>query len=231
MVDTIKFGVLLSGGKDSVYATWRGMEKGLDIVCFITVRSVNKESYMFHTPNISLTRLQSEASGIPLVEEVTEGYKESELEDLTKIIRRTAKEYSLDGIITGAIQSVYQASRIERICHNLGLLCLSPLWLCDPEKYLNSLVDEGFKVLLTGVYAEPLDESWLGKEIDRDLIIRLKKISERNHVSLVGEGGEYESFVCDAPFFHKRIKIGDSVTHFSHGSGIFTINRAELTAK
>ena len=46
---------------------------------------------MFHIPNISLTRLQSEASGIPLVEEVTEGYKESELEDLTKIIRRNSK--------------------------------------------------------------------------------------------------------------------------------------------
>jgi diphthine-ammonia ligase len=224
----MRFGVMLSGGKDSVYAAWRGIQTGLDIVCFITLRSSNEESYMFHTPNIALTRFQAEASGIPLVEQETEGLKEDELIDLKSAIRRAAIEYSLDGIITGAIQSVYQASRIERICYDLGLWCLSPLWLCDQEKYINSLIKEKFKALIIGVFADPLDESWLGKEIDDGLLSRMKKLSEKYHISLAGEGGEYESFVCNAPFFNKKIVIVDAKTEYNHGSGKFTIIRAIL---
>jgi ABC transporter with metal-binding/Fe-S-binding domain ATP-binding protein len=219
---------MFSGGKDSVYAAWRGMQTGLDIACFITLKSSNEESYMFHTPNIDMTRLQSEASGIPLVEQETEGVKEYELEDLTLAIRKAVLEYSIDGIITGAIQSVYQASRIERICHSLGLWCLSPLWLCNQEQYVTSIINEGFKVIIAGVFAEPLDESWLGKEIDLNLLSLLKTISGKYHLSLAGEGGEYESFVCNAPFFHKKIVVEDAVKDFCYGSGRYTITRASL---
>jgi len=219
---------MFSGGKDSVYATWRGMQTGLDIACFITLNSSNEESYMFHTPNIELTRLQSDASGIPLVEQKTDGIKEEELKDLTLAIRRAIREYSIDGIITGAIQSVYQASRIEWICHNLGLWCLSPLWLCNQELYITSMINEGFRVIIAGVFADPFDASWLGKRMDLPFISRLKVISKKYSLSLAGEGGEYESFVCYAPFFHKKIVVDDAVINFSHGSGRYIIKSARL---
>jgi diphthine-ammonia ligase len=219
---------MFSGGKDSVYAAWRGIQTGLDIACLITLNSSNEESFMFHTPNIELTRLQSEASGIPLVEQKTEGVKEDELKDLILAIRRAIMEYSIEGIITGAIQSIYQASRIERICHSLGLWCLSPLWLCNQEQYITSMINEGFRVIIAGVFADPLDDSWLGKQIDLSLIARLKDISKKSFISLAGEGGEYESYVCYAPFFQKKIVIDDAVINFSHGSGRYIIKSARL---
>lgn len=204
------------------------MQSGHEISCFITVRSWNDESYMFHTPNISLTRLQAEASGIPLVEEETEGEEETELVDLCQVIKRAAQEFQLDGIVTGAIQSVYQTSRIERICHDLDLWCISPLWLCNQEEYLESLIREGFEVLIVGVSADPLDESWLGQRIDLSLLERLKSVSKSHRVSLAGEGGEYESFVCNAPFFHRKIVVDAADTHFNQGRGWYAITRAHI---
>lgn len=227
----MRFGALLSGGKDSLYASWKVMKTGNNVACFITINSKNAESYMFHTPNISLTRLQAEASGIPLLVQETQGEEEKELDDLSTAINRAAREFHLDGIITGAIQSVYQATRIERICHREGLWCISPLWLCDQESYLRCLVTEGFEVIIAGVFAEPLDISWLGIPINELFIDRLKKKSGKYQVSLAGEGGEYESFVCNAPFFKQRIVIEEAEAIFDHGAGYYRINEAGLAQK
>lgn len=224
----MKIGALLSGGKDSLYAAWRMIQTGHEIACFITIQSRNPESYMFHTPNIDLTRLQAEAAGIPLVVQETEGFEEKELDDLKTAIQRGVHEYGLEGIVTGAIQSVYQLSRIERICHQEDLWCFSPLWLCDQEQYLDSLVSEGFEMIIAGVFAEPFDETWLGMSIDRSFFDRMKKINKKYYVSLAGEGGEYESFVCNAPFFSKKIVIIDAKTWFKHWTGGYVITRAEL---
>ncbi|OQA60481.1 MAG: ATP-binding region [Euryarchaeota archaeon ADurb.Bin294] len=224
----MRIGALISGGKDSLYAAWRMIQTGHEISCFITIQSRNPESYMFHTPNIGLTRLQAEAAGIPLVVQETDGLEEKELYDLTVAIQRGAREYGLEGIVTGAIQSVYQASRIERICHLENLWCFSPLWLCDQEQYLSSLITDGFEVIIAGVFAEPLDETWLGIPLDLSFLERMKEISKKYHVSLAGEGGEYESFVCNAPFFKKRITIMDAETWFLHGAGGYVITQTEL---
>ena len=56
-------GVLFSGGKDSVYACRRALEKN-EVACLITLVSENPDSYMFHTPNIRYSQMQAEALGI-----------------------------------------------------------------------------------------------------------------------------------------------------------------------
>ena len=70
--ESMKLGVLFSGGKDSTLALHKAAEKE-EVTCLITLRSRNPESYMFHTPNIDLTALQAEALGLPLVTKGTEG--------------------------------------------------------------------------------------------------------------------------------------------------------------
>ncbi|MBU0761748.1 MAG: TIGR00289 family protein, partial [Candidatus Altiarchaeota archaeon] len=101
----MKLGVLFSGGKDSAYALYKAMQSD-EVVCLITIASKNDESYMFHTPNISMTRLQAEAIGLPNLVFETEGVKEEELADLEKAIEQAVKEYGVEGIVTGAIESV-----------------------------------------------------------------------------------------------------------------------------
>jgi len=111
----VNLGVLFSGGKDSVFACFRAMEKNR-VVCLITLVSDNIDSYMFHTPNIHWTILQAQAMGIPLLSWPTKGQKEEELQDLKAAIADAKMRYGIEGVVTGAIESVYQAARVQRIC-------------------------------------------------------------------------------------------------------------------
>ena len=223
----MRLGALFSGGKDSCYACYKAMEKE-NVVCLISVISRNEESYMFHTPNISLTKIQAQAMGIPLIVQETEGKKESELKDLKKAIETGQKRYKIEGVVTGAIKSVYQSSRIGKICGELDLQCFNPLWQMDQLTILNELISAGFKTIITGVFACPFDEKWLGREIDKKAIKELEKLQRRYKINPSGEGGEIETFVYDAPMFKKRINIIKASKTYSNYAGTYKIKEAKL---
>src|SRR3989344_5058776 len=60
-INAMKVAVLFSGGKDSTYALYRAIQQGRDVVVLICMKSKNMSSYMFHTPNIDLVKLQARA--------------------------------------------------------------------------------------------------------------------------------------------------------------------------
>ena len=226
----MRLGVLFSGGKDSTLSLHLAAQKE-QAVCLITVVSKNKESYMFHTPNIDVTTLQAEALGVPLVSVVTEGKKEEELFDLQKVIALAVSEYKIEGVVTGAVESVYQAQRVQCICNLLNVWCFNPLWKHDQKALLDELVEKRFKVIISGVFAYPLDEKWLGKEIDAQMIAKLVELRRQVDLSISGEGGEIETTVLDAPLFRKQIEILDYEVDFRGNSGVFRIKQARLIAK
>ncbi|MEM5844370.1 MAG: TIGR00289 family protein [Candidatus Aenigmatarchaeota archaeon] len=226
----MRVGILFTGGKDSCLALKRVLGKH-DVVCLITLISKNKESYMFHVPNIKLTKLQAKAIGLPLIQKTTKGEKEKELEDLKKILVKAKEKFKIEGVATGAIASNYQKSRIEKVCKELDLECINPLWGEDQVKLLEEIVESNFKVIITGVFAFPFDESFLGKEIDAQVIKKLKEIMEKYKINPAGEGGEIETTVLDAPFFKKRVEVKKFVINYKNYSGTFEIKKAELVPK
>lgn len=226
----MNLGVLFSGGKDSALALQKVMQHH-KIACLITLISENNESYMFHTPNIHMAEMQAKAIGLPLIKKTTKGQKEIELKDLKKAIIQAKKKFKIQGIVTGAIKSVYQSSRIQKICNELNLDCINPLWLNDEISLLNELVKNKFKVIISGVFAHGFDRSFLGKQIDKEMIEKLKLLKEKYQINPSGEGGEIETTVLDAPFFKKRIEILDSEIIYENNSGIFRIKKARLTEK
>jgi len=188
-------------------------------------------SYMFHFPNLKWTALQAESIGVPLLTEETEGIKEEELADLERALANAKSKFSLEGIYTGALASVYQKTRVERVCGRLSLECISPLWGADPDAHLRRLVSEGFAVIVVSVSALGLDQTWLGRALDESSIDELIALARkfRFHVGL--EGGEGETFVLDAPFFSKRIEILASEKHWRGDSGYLEITDAALVPK
>lgn len=226
----MKLGVLFSGGKDSCYALYKAMEKE-EVVCLITILSKNKESYMYHTPNIDITKLQAEAIGLPLIQKTTEGRKEEELKELKEAMAEAKQRFKIEGVVTGAIESVYQAERVQKICDELGLWCFNPLWKKDQQMLLRELLEKKFTVMISGVFAFPLDKSWLGRIIDDKVISELLAVQQEHKISPSGEGGELETTVLDAPFFKKKIEVMDGEAIFEKNSGVFVIRKARLASK
>lgn len=225
----LKLGTLYSSGKDSTYALYLMQQQHYNLKCLITIKSKNKDSYMFHTPNIDLTELQSQALNLPLIQITTKGEKETELKDLKKVIKQAKTKYKLDGIITGALYSNYQKERIENICNELNLKCYSPLWHIDQEQELKEIVQAGFKVILSSIAADGLNTEFLGKVIDNEFIDKLTQIKG---INIAGEGGEFESLVLDAPNFTKKLDIIDAkIVMENECTGIYQIEKVNLIKK
>ena len=202
-----KCAILFSGGKDSCMAAYLAKKKGYELVCLISIFSKNKESYMFHTPSIKRTKQQAKVMQSPLIIQKTKGKKEEELKDLEKAIKKAKEKYKIDTIVTGALASNYQKSRIENICKKLDLECINPLWNKDEIKYLNELVDQKFKVIITGIFAYPLNKDWLGRIINKKFIEEVQILKDKYKIHPAGEGGEFETFVLDCPLFRKQLRV------------------------
>ncbi|MFT4313013.1 MAG: diphthine--ammonia ligase, partial [Candidatus Woesearchaeota archaeon] len=154
--------ILLSGGKDSVYAMYTMQRQNYPFSCAITLTSKNDDSFMFHTPNTHITSYQAKSLGVPLIHALTDGKKEKELDDLKAALIKAQKEYHIEGIVTGALYSTYQRERVEKIAETLGLKVFAPLWHVNQVSLLKQLLKEGFCIILTKIAAEGLDSSWLG---------------------------------------------------------------------
>lgn len=218
--------VLYSGGKDSTLALHIAVETGMKVDLLITMLSKNKHSYMFHYPNVTHTKMQSEALGIKQVFAETLGEKEKELDDLEKVL----VENKVKTLVTGATFSKYQGDRVNAIALKLGIEHMAPLWHIDPLMELDEL-DKKFNAIITSVSAEGLDKSFLGKRIDAEMIERLKAVNMRYGINLLFEGGEAESFVLDAPLFRKKIAIEKARIEWDGVSGAYFIEEARLEKK
>ena len=226
----MKLAILFSGGKDSTLSLHRAVEKET-VSCLITIISKNKASFMFHTPNIDITKLQAEALELPLIQRLTEGKPEEELKDLKEAIGEAADDFGIEGVVTGAIESVYQAERIQRICHERDLWCFNPLWKRDQQDLLEEILERDFEVIISGVFAYPLDESWLGKTLDKSLVERLLRLGREYKISPSGEGGEIETTVLDAPLFRRKIRIQEASVQMEKTSGTYVIRKAGFVQK
>lgn len=219
--------VLFSGGKDSTMAVYAALEAKEDVKYLLSIKSKNDESYMFHVPNIHITDLLSQALEIPIMSVETEGIKEEELEDL-KAAFIDLKNLGIEAVYTGALYSVYQKSRIEKLGEEVGLKIISPYWHVDELQYMRKIVSLGFEIIICGVAAWGLDESWLGRVIDDEVIDELVELNEKYGVDIAFEGGEAETLAIDGPIFKKKIKILKYKKEWHLDSGVFIIEDAVI---
>lgn len=222
----MKLAALISGGKDSMFSIQRALEAGHEVTHLVTIIPDNMDSYMFHSANIHLTGVVSRACGIPLVKETSSGEKEKELSDL----KRALSHVEVDGVIAGAIESGYQASRVRNICDELGLKLYAPLWHNEPESLVREMA-VCMDIRMVKVAALGLDESWIGRRFDDRLIDDLLALHKKYRIHIAGEGGEYETLVLDAPFFKKRIELVEVERVWLGDHGMLRVVKAKLGEK
>ncbi|NLD57391.1 MAG: diphthine--ammonia ligase [Methanomicrobiales archaeon] len=191
---------LTSGGKDSILSCQKAIDSGKDVKYLVTARPKNPDSYMFHSANLDAVPVMARVSGIEYVEIATHGRKEEELADLEEGLA----SLDIEGVIAGAVASVYQKDRVMAITDRLGLSLFTPLWHMDAEQLLREVAERlDARIVVTA--AEGLDENFLGARFDAALITRLKQVASSHRINISGEGGEYESLTLDAPFFSRPV--------------------------
>lgn len=209
---------LFSGGKDSSWALYRALETDLSVERLLTVHP-EEDSYLYHVPATDLAGLAAESIGIELVEITPDPVAtdltgssargDAELEPLERALERLDRtlDAGLAGVTAGAIESEFQTSRIEAMCDRLGIESYLPLWHRDPGELAAEMVAAGFETTVIAVAARGLDESWLGRTLDMDAFAELENLHDEYGVHPLGEGGEFETLVTDAPHMARPIKL------------------------
>jgi predicted ATP pyrophosphatase (TIGR00289 family) len=146
-------------------------------------------------------------------------------------LRQVLRGLDVEGVVSGAIASNYQKNNIDKICEELGLVSLAPLWGREPVELIREMLRAGFEIIITSAAAQGLDENWLGRKLDEKALQDLIKLRERYGVNPSGEGGEYESLVLDAPFFKSRIEVAEAEKTWRGTSGHYLVKRARLVEK
>jgi uncharacterized protein (TIGR00290 family) len=137
----------------------------------------------------------------------------------------------VDGVVSGAVASSYQRERVDRVCGELRLEHVSPLWGRERVGLLDEMIRSGMVIVFSAVAAQGLDRGWLGARLDRQAVNRLVELRERYGVDPCGEGGEYESLVLDAPWFRYRLEVKRAEPHWDGVSGRYRVAEADLKPK
>ena len=192
-----------SGGKDSCLALYKALQKGLEVSCLLNFVSKDGRC-MAHGISSKLIAAQSEAIGIPLFQkEVTwetyeEGFKEA---------ARELKRTGIDGIVFGDIDIVEHIDWVIRVCNEVGVLYMEPLWRLDRVRILKEFVGLGFEAIVVSARADIFGSEWLGKKINEAFINDLLRLREKRDFDVCGELGEYHTLVTDGPIFKKHVGI------------------------
>lgn len=186
-----------SGGKESALATYKAILQGYQVSYLVNFLSEDGKRSRSHGIKAEVLDLQSEAIGIPIVQVKTswENYEENFKKVVTEL-----KEKGIEGGVFGDMDLEEHREWIERVCAELGIKPLLPLWGIGPEELLADFWGLGLKAVTV---ATRLDESLLGRNLDKAFLAEIRKFGSH----LCGESGEYHTFVTNGPIFKKLLKV------------------------
>ena len=207
-----------SGGKDSSLACLRAMKAGCTVSFLLNMLDESGERERAHGTRPFLLRLQAKAMGISIIQ-ANASWELYETE--FKAAVRSLKREGVQKGVFGDIHLREHRAWVERVCEELSIEPLLPLWGCDPDALLHEFITAGFEAIIV---ATRVKEDWLGRKIDESFIGELQTC----HFHASGESGEYHSFVINGPLFRRRIWVSET-ERVRHGDyWVLDIKRGEL---
>jgi len=152
-----------------------------------------------------LIQLQRQAIGIPLLQKETtwDGYEQEFKGAVRSLIPGGVK-----GMVFGDICLEEHKDWAERVCRDLGIEAIEPLWGKSTKQILSSFIDKGFEAVIVSAKCELINEDWIGRRVDKAFVKYLK----RKNIEICGENGEYHTLVTNGPIFTRRIRLMESRT-------------------
>ncbi len=186
-----------SGGKECVLATYKAISQGHEVLYLLNFISEDGERSRSHGIKAGVLALQAEAIGIPLIQVKTswENYEEN----FKKVVKEL-KDKGIEGGVFGDMDLEEHREWVARVCGEVGIKAFLPLWGINAEELIAEFLKLKFKAI---VIATRLEESLLGKVLDKALVRRITKLGSHP----CGESGEYHTFVTAGPIFRRALKV------------------------
>jgi len=211
-----------TGGKDGCLSCYKTMNDGYRIVHLL--HFTNQKKTGSHELNPALIQAQAEALCFPLLQRNFQSYEE-EFKKAALELRSQGEGF--DAAVFGHIET--HKPLVDRICNDLDIDLLLPLWKQNSEKIVNEIINAGFEVILVSVRDGFLGKEWLGRRIDDKFIADLRKANST--VDSCGENGEFHTLVLDGPIFKKKIIITRSDPIHKEGYWFLNITDFALADK
>jgi len=213
-----------SGGKDSCLACYTAILQGYNMAHLVNFISEEYQRVRFHGTEAGLIQLQSQAIAIPLVQNPTsdDGYEQA----FKKAVRSLLGD-GVEAMVFGDVFLQEHKDWTERVCCELGIHSIEPLWGRDSEDVLTEFINVGFEATIVSAKSSLIDEEWVGQTVDRGFLSYLQE----NDIEPCGENGEYHTFVTDGPLFEQRIEISESRKVLREGYWLLDTRQYQLVEK
>jgi diphthine-ammonia ligase len=219
-----------SGGKDSGFACYLAQMQGYDVTHLVNFISQEFRRVSFHGTRAHLVSRQAQAVGLSL----TQYAVPPDMALYERTFKRAAmalKRRGAEAMVFGDIYLDEHRDWVERVCGELGLVPVLPLWGRDPEGLLKDFIDAGFEAVVVSAKAEIFSVEWLGRRIDRSFLVDLKELVKGKDVDVCGEKGEYHTVVVDGPLFRERLEISRGAKVLRDGYWFLDVPRCRARSK
>jgi uncharacterized protein (TIGR00290 family) len=193
-----------SGGKDSALALFELRNSAdYEVVSLLTTLTRDFERISMHGVRRELLLRQAAAVGLPVDEVwITQGASNAEYESE---MGRKLESYRARGIGTVAFGDIFLEDLREyreRNLAKLGMRAIFPIWKRDTRELIDTFLAHGFRSITCCIDTRKLDDSFVGREIDRRFLDELP-----DGVDPCGENGEFHSYACAGPLFDSDISV------------------------
>lgn len=204
-----------SGGKDCCLAYYKAISEGVNICYLLNFIAEDAEHSVSHGLGSELIALQAEAMGVDLIQKRV---RWGTYEQAMKQVIEGLKPEGVAAEVFGDIHLQEHKDWLNRVCTELDIAPVFPLWQQDTEQLINDFIVAGFEAIVVSVKSDMMGREWLGRRIDQDFVRALQQHDSEVPIDVCGEKGEFHTVVLDGPVFEKRlvIEVGDVVEENGH---------------
>lgn len=191
-----------SGGKDSALALYKTLQSGeYEIVSLLTTVNKDTNRSSMHAIPVELLRAQAESIGLPIYllefdpKGEMAGYEDAMLRAVTYFKNRGVCHFIFGDIFLHDVRS-YREQQLKPY----GIEVIEPLWNKTAPEIMEEFLQSGLKTIVVTTMADLLDETYIGRTIDRSFVENLPE-----NIDPCGENGEYHTFCFDGPLFHHPV--------------------------
>jgi uncharacterized protein (TIGR00290 family) len=197
-----------SGGKDSCLAFYRAVTAGAEPGSLLSMLREDGVRSRSHGLPYQVLQAQADSLGVPLV---TKTASWSDYESTFIAALRELRTAGVEAGVFGDIDIDEHRLWEEKVCTAAGIEAYLPLWKASRLALLGEFLMLGFEATIVAVNGEKLDQTYLGRIVDPDLVHEFAGLG----IDPSGEEGEYHTVVTNGPVFSEsvRLETGEQVLY------------------